>query len=207
MLVRVTMLEKFRRFLNETSNYDTEQSVKDAITGVFVGNNKTNIGSNFHSICENYNKPVVTEYFNQTQIDLAVNYAKNLGAHFSEIRLSKDYQIGNQIVTVSGATDKLHGNIIRDVKTKFSPATYLDYFESFQWRIYLDIFELDCFAYDVFEITGYKDKMGLDVRNCGIIQHEPMIMYRYEVMQSDIKELIAEFLEWLRISKMNIYFK
>ena len=54
-LVRVTQIEAFRRW-TEQSDYDnfeiTEQSVIDGITGTFAGNDLTRIGTAFHSIVE-----------------------------------------------------------------------------------------------------------------------------------------------------------
>ena len=54
-LIRVTQLEKFRRYIeqSEYANYEiTEQSVIESITGVFTGNEQTRIGTAFHSIVE-----------------------------------------------------------------------------------------------------------------------------------------------------------
>ena len=51
-VVRVTQLEKFRRFITDHSEYDTEQSVIDTLTGEFKGNEYTYIGTAFHKIVE-----------------------------------------------------------------------------------------------------------------------------------------------------------
>ena len=51
-LVRVTQIEKFRRFITGHSDYDTEQSVIDTLTGSFKGNEYTRIGTSFHKIVE-----------------------------------------------------------------------------------------------------------------------------------------------------------
>ena len=54
-LIRVTQLEAFRRYIeqSEYANYEiTEQSVIESITGVFEGNTYTKIGSAFHKIVE-----------------------------------------------------------------------------------------------------------------------------------------------------------
>ena len=50
--VRVTQLEKFRRYMDSVSPFDTEQSVIDTLSGEFKGNEYTWIGTAFHKIVE-----------------------------------------------------------------------------------------------------------------------------------------------------------
>lgn len=54
-LVRVTQLEAFRRYMEQSENARfeiTEQSVIDTISGQFTGNAYTRIGTAFHSVIE-----------------------------------------------------------------------------------------------------------------------------------------------------------
>ena len=51
-LLRVTQLEKFRRYLSGDYDYETEQDVIDTITGDFKGNAYTYVGTAFHRIVE-----------------------------------------------------------------------------------------------------------------------------------------------------------
>ena len=51
-LLRVTQLEKFRRYITEHSEYDDERSVIDNLTGQFTGNQYTRVGTAFHKIVE-----------------------------------------------------------------------------------------------------------------------------------------------------------
>lgn len=201
MIVRVTNLEKFRRFRDGVSSFDTEQSVIDTISGVFVGNNKTFIGSAFHSIIEKgvHNSNVI---FNLNQIEIALKHKENIYPFIPEIRQNKDFETNFGIITLSGAIDVLQGNQIRDTKTKFSSPEYLEYFDSYQWRIYLSIFGLDRFYYDIFEFIGYKDEMLLDVSGCGIKQHDPYECLRYDNLETDIIQLLNEFMEWVCFRKL-----
>jgi len=211
MILRVTNLEKFRRFRDGVSSFDTEQSVIDTLTGVFVGNNKTIIGSAFHSIIEHSEdirmlKSDMSGHveFNEEQIKIAVLHSLNLQPFIPEIRQNKDYETNYGIVTMSGAIDVLQGNQIRDTKVKFSSPLYLDYYDSFQWRIYLSIFGLDRFYYDIFELIGYKDEMMVDVSKCEIKQHEPYECLRYKNLETDIIELLNEFLEWVKFRNIKL---
>ena len=56
-LVRVTLLESFRRYISGDYAYVDEQSVIDNITKKFEGNDYTRIGTAFHSIVET-GKPI-----------------------------------------------------------------------------------------------------------------------------------------------------
>lgn len=61
-LVRVTQIEAFRRFVeqSDSNNYEiTEQSVMDSVTGSFKGNCQTRVGSAFHAIVETGCQPCV----------------------------------------------------------------------------------------------------------------------------------------------------
>lgn len=208
-IVRVTMLESFRRFRdNVTETYDTEEKLIETITGKFTGNSKTIIGSAFHSIIENYGtKNQETEQsifkkfgvkFSNEQIAIAQTHALNIAPFIPEIRSHKQY--GN--IIVSGAIDALQGNVIRDTKTKFRDVTVIDYLNSYQWRFYLDIFGLDRFVYDIFEFKEYKENYALDVSLLQLKKHDPFSCVSYDNMQKDIFSLVNDFSQWADFRKI-----
>jgi len=204
--IRVTMLEKFRRFRDQVSeSYDTEQSVIEALTGEFTGNDLTNIGTAFHYVVEKGAEwiiPTPKTLFEkwqviatEEQIFLFYNHAIDLLPFVPEVRLSKKFNSILGEITISGCADVLQGNVLRDTKCKFSPPKMIEYYDSFQWRIYLSIFGLNQFFYDVFEFTGHN---GRDVSEFKIIPHEPFECIRYENMERDIEQLINDFCEWIK---------
>lgn len=206
-LIRVTQLEKFRRYITEASSYDTEQSVIDTLSGEFRGNEYTRIGTAFHSIIETGEPhcadPVdgcvidVDDHgvrFNAQQLQVALDYRnEHLGA-FHEIRQYKDY--GRAIVT--GCADLIDGIEPHDIKTKYSQPNDKDYIDSCQWRYYLDIFNADVFHFDLFIFEGYKiDKHGYDVRGLELNRHTPPITcYRYPNMEVDNLSLLNSFMDF-----------
>ncbi|MEG1685956.1 MAG: hypothetical protein RR319_08465 [Bacteroides sp.] len=208
-LIRVTQLEKFRRYITEHSDYDTEQSVIDGITGAFKGNEYTFIGTAFHRIVEGdysgiekidngriFNIDGNKVFYDLAQCNTAVNYAKSMPNAFHELR---EYQ-EMQGVMITGCADIINGFTIRDIKTKYSPIKDTDYTDSCQWHFYLDLFGADTFMFDLFEFVGYKkDKHGLDVRGLEIRPYSPPIVcYRYAGMEQDNNYLIREFIEWAK---------
>lgn len=226
-LIRATQLEQFRRFISDKYEYMTEQDVINTCTGVFEGNVKTRIGSALHSIVENgtdvitmsipagvrqftyYGKPCSEPVqlgkvvsiernniiFDEGQIALILNYKKSYPYAFHEQRKQKDY--GKVVIT--GCADMIDGSEIRDIKTKFSAPSDDDYIDSYQWRIYCDLFEADRFSFDLFEFEDYSETKHLyDVRGLNLRQHDPIVVYPYEHMHQDILNLIDDFVDFAK---------
>lgn len=211
-MIRVTTLESFRRFRdNVTETYDTEEKLIEHIKGEFKGNCKTEIGSAFHYLietgCEKQSE-ITKQFkvtFNHNHFQIALSHRSYILPFVPEIRKNKVFDTGKYKVEISGCTDVLQGNTLRDTKCKFSAPTYMDYYNSFQWRIYLSIFGLDRFLYDIFEFIGYKDEIVKDVSNLILKQHEPFECIRYEKMESEIITLINDFMEWVEFRNLQQY--
>ena len=224
-LIRVTTIESYRRYMSDDYSYVTEQDVIDGIVGEFSGNTYTRIGTAFHRIVEEgtpkcskvdegfreytyYNKPVrepipcgrafdvdgETIVMDVPQIKTALSYREEFDGAFHEVREYKDY--GDAIVT--GCADMIYGNMIRDIKTKYSPVDDKDYINSCQWRFYLDLFETDTFAFDLFVFEDYdKNRHKSDVRGLKLTRHQPAIMcYHYDGMERENRILLDSFLRW-----------
>ena len=217
--IRVTQLEKFRRFICEVSEFETEESLMETLTGKFEGNEYTRIGTAFHLIIEqgNYccdesmNNVYIGENlikFNKSHINIALNYKDSIKGCFHEIWTNKTYNINGTELNISGCADVILGNQIRDIKTKYSYLKNIaDYTDSIQWKLYCDIFELPEFYFDVFEFKGYdKEKHGYDVSALTLVKHEPIHCIEYSSMQKDIQYLLAEFIEFVRFRKIEHLF-
>lgn len=227
-IVRVTTIEAFRRYMEQSERdlYEvTEQSVIDSITGAFRGNEYTRIGTAFHAIVETgqqpctlapagfrsfsyYGKPAQEPVpegrtFNiegspvtldMEQIKVALNYRYQHIDAFHEVRKYKDY--GLAIVT--GCADMIDGVQLRDIKTKYSTPQDSQYYDTCQWRYYMELFGADTFDFDLFVFDGYKlDKHGYDVRGLKLAPYSPAIrVYRYNGMEQDNYNLLSRFLEW-----------
>lgn len=216
MIVRASNLEGFRRFRDQViESYDTEANVVASIDGSFKGNEKTTIGSAFHYIIEHhksihanpFNLDVINEVrkifgvtFSDAQCETALSHANAIYPFTPEVRHKKDFITKYGVLTVTGCSDVIQGNAIRDTKVKFRSPEYLEYYNSYQWRIYLSIFNLDAFYYDLFEVVSYKD--GLDVSGLTVKQHEPFECLRYANMETDIMVLINDFMDWINFRNL-----
>lgn len=233
-LIRVTQLEKFRRFISGEYEYETEQGVIDCITQEFTGNEYTRIGTAFHSIVET-GKPLCEKvpagersflYYGKeqkepvpcgrkfnidgynvvldvNQCQVALDYRNEHPNAYHEIRLYKDF--GDAIIT--GCADMIDGMEIRDIKTKYSYPSDIDYINSCQWKFYLELFQADVFYFDLFVFERYdKNKHGYDVRGLPLKRYEPAITcYRYEGMEQDNINLVHSFLEWAEYRNLTKY--
>lgn len=184
-LVRVTTIEAFRRYMeqSEYANYEiTEQSVIDSITGVFEGNVYTHIGSAFHKIVEEGTPKC-------EKVDAGERTFLYYGKEQKEpIPCGRAFDIeGNKVIldvpqckvalayrnehpdafheirlykdfgdaVVTGCADMIDGIEIRDIKTKYSTPSDADYISSCQWKFYLQLFNADIFHFDLFVFDGY----------------------------------------------------
>lgn len=234
-LIRVTSLEAYRRYMSDDYPYITEQSLIDGVTGGFVGNEYTYIGTAFHSIVET-GKPETEKvaesvrtflYYGKEKqeplpcgrkfniegndVILDVDQCKVALAYREEFIESlheiRTYKdYGEAIVT--GCADMINGNEIRDIKTKYSAVNDDDYINSAQWRFYLELFGLDTFHFDLFVFKGYnKEKHGMDVRGLSLERHLPAITcYRYKTMEEDNRLLLESYLGWIRRNNLEKYF-
>jgi hypothetical protein len=213
----------------EVSEFETEESLMETLTGKFEGNEYTRIGTAFHKIVEcgdisekrDISFSVGTPesvlkidnfkvVFSQSQINIALAYKQSIKGCFHEIRANKVYDINGTKINVSGGADVVLGNQIRDIKTKYSPLKSIsDYTDSIQWKLYCDIFELPEFYFDVFEFKGYdKEKHGYDVSGLTLVKHDPIHCIEYSEMQKDIHVLLTEFLDFVKFRKIeNLFYE
>lgn len=224
-LVRVTTLEKFRRYMSGDYEYETEQNVIESITKEFQGNEYTRIGTVFHRIVEEgtpecVKAPAGTRKFlyygketeepvppgrtfdvNGFKVSLDVPQCKVALAYRNQFpdawhEVRLYRDYGRAIVT--GCADMVDGAELRDIKTKYSYPSDADYINSVQWRYYLELFNMDVFHFDLFIFDGYKkEKHGYDVRGLELKRYEPPITcYRYEGMEQDNMMLLDDFMDW-----------
>lgn len=208
-VLRVTQVEQFRKWVSGEYDYVTEQAVIDSLSGEFKGNDRTRIGTAFHSVVENGDsagEPVeggrafdidgFRIILDESQREMALAYRDEFPRAFHEVRLRKDY--GEAIV--SGCADMVVGTELRDIKTRFSHMAGDMYSGSCQGMFYMDMFGAVAFHYDVFEFGGYKE--GTDARGLTLRRLDPLTVYApmaREDLESDNRRLVREFMAWIRV--------
>jgi hypothetical protein len=108
-----------------------------------------------------------------------------------EIKATRDYLIDDVVLTLVGKVDAISGKRIDDHKftAKFDPDRYLD---SYQWRIYLEIYAANEFRWNIFEAHESAPKNYL-IRNV-----HPLTMHRYPGMGEDVERELREFVAFAR---------
>ena len=219
--VSVTTLEKFRRVLaaGEDNTWDTEAALYQQLTGTFIGTDKTDLGSAFHTLCE-FGWPerhliyqsgrfhVAGKFaFTAQQAEVAYQYKQEHPHMLAELPVSKTYEAPSVNFLVRGRVDGLEGTIVRDPKTRYSAIDVQGYLDSYQWRIYLDMLGLSQFYYDIFQVKSYPTA-GLPTYNPETgCRHLPeklafekpvsISCFAYPTMRRDVEELLIKFSDWV----------
>jgi energy-coupling factor transporter ATP-binding protein EcfA2 len=203
--ISVTTIESFRNYLNGSLE---EEALLKRIRGKYEPSRYMELGTAFHDILEKINE----RYSEEKKCFIAKNgiefdydiiaqcyQAVNQKASF-EIKTTKVFTIGNEQVEVVAKVDQLFGNYVYENKTCWGGFSFERYFQSCQWKYYMDIFEAEKVSYNVF--CFYDAKNGIQLR--GI---EQFSFDRYPDLDSDLNELLTSFLEFIHSRKLEEYFQ
>lgn len=148
------------------------------------------IGTAWHSVLED--PPEKIEFIEKNGYNFQIDCDAEISLpQIKEIRADKQYDIDGYKVSLSGGCDGITGNTVYDHKLTFKPNPE-NYFDSYQWRAYLDIFEADKFIY--YPYHAKQDDDGL-IR---IVDVSEMPLYRYPDMETDLKTGIRNLLSFCR---------
>ncbi len=108
-----------------------------------------------------------------------------------EMKATREYEIDGFAVTLVGKVDAVHGRRIHDHKftARYDPERFLN---SYQWRIYLDVFDADEFRWNVFEGREIGPK------TYGITQLHKLGVHRYPTMGADVERELSRFVSFAR---------
>lgn len=110
-----------------------------------------------------------------------------------ELKATRDYTVGDCTVTLVGKVDGLHGRRVDDHKftSRYDAERFMG---SYQWRVYLDVFDADEFRWNIFE--GYEDR---DAAKRYIIHTVHQLkMHRYPDMRADVVRELGKFIEFAK---------
>ena len=93
-------------------------------------------------------------------------------------------------VDVSSRCDLIEGLRVHDIKTTEKTINPDKYHESFQWRLYLELFGCDQFTYHVVQMTGTKK--GFMPKD-----YQAFDLYRYDGMREECESLVRECAEFV----------
>lgn len=152
-------------------------------------NDKMLIGTAFHKMLEN--PPDELNEVTQDGFTFRIDCdAEIILPQVREIRATKEYHIGGLDVTLTGGCDGITGTKVYDHKLTFRPEPE-NYFQSYQWRAYLDIYNADSFTYYLYHAIEDGDKISIK-------EVSQLDMYRYPGMVEDLEDGILEMVEFAR---------
>lgn len=202
--VAVTTIESFRNYLN--GSIELEDLLK-RVRGDFTPSRYMDLGSAFHDILEKAEERFIPERNvfkakNGIEFDFDIISPCNekivQDAPF-EVKITKIYKIGDEEVEVVAKVDQLYGNHIIENKTCWGMFDFERYFNSCQWKYYLDIFEAERVYYNVFCLS---DKVGgIELRNI-----EQFSFNAYPDLRDDLNELLTDFVKFIHNQKLEEYF-
>jgi len=218
--ISVTTLEKFRRYMADTSSYDTEAALIETLSGTFEGNDKTKTGSAFHKIIEDPSSATPVKKDNKLWLvseniafpsacaEKALSFRNQHPLLVYEIPVGKIYRTKKYEVKVTGRIDSIEGKHIRDAKTKYrAPSDLTDYTDSCQWMFYLDIIGLKVFHFDIFEVKRFKELKAAEDGICylegiDIVYHDPITCLAYLTMNEYLHYLVEQFMIYIEFRNL-----
>lgn len=210
--ISVTTIEKYRRYMVGASSYDTEAALLETIKGIFLGNDKTDIGGAYHKIMEGeaqvFDDSLLADniFFTPEQARPALAFRERHKHMIHEIPVTKVYETRIGPVLVSGRIDGQEGKETEDKKCKFREPDFREYTDSYQWRYYLDMLGTDLFYYDLFEVRGFT-RFGFQgsVRTLPGVTfhaHERHQCVRYQQLPGDCRSMLNDFLDYIELRQL-----
>lgn len=209
--IRVTTIEKYRRYITNASPRDTEEELLESIKGTFEGNDMTDIGEAYHEVIEGkaqvVDDGVVANniFLTASQIAPALEFRNRHKHMIHEIPVTKIYQTRFGDILVSGRIDGQEGLETEDKKCKFRPPNFQEYSDSYQWRYYLDMLGNNTFFYDLFEVQGFKGFGPGTPRTLPGVSfhaHDRLQCVRYLRMTDDCLAMLNDFLDYIELRNL-----
>lgn len=168
----------------------TAEDLRDRVLRKSPPNDRMKMGTAWHAILENPPEEEIKEIEKDGYkffIDCeAVIYMPQV----VEVRANKTYHVAGHDVTLTGKVDGITGNMIYDHKLTFRPDVE-NYFDSYQWRAYLDIFNAEYFTYYIYSA---KEKNNLVT----ITDISQFTVYRYPGMVADLENGISNMVQFIK---------
>ncbi len=204
MRISVTTIESYRRYL---IGIDNEEKLIESITKRSPPTINMQRGTAFHSILEepeyHYNLDTGNYICNGIEFDFDIVMKCKAEIDYTglfEIKHTKVYEVAKERITVVGKCDQLIGTTVIENKTKWATFDIDSYQQSYQWRLYLDMFFVDSVKYNVFCMSALQDGIRLN-------SIEKFTMHPYLNLESDVKKMIASFVDYIHFRGLEQFFQ
>lgn len=121
------------------------------------------------------------------------NFLETPRCLYNEVPKAKYIKVRGHDVRVLGYADGIDGNTIREYKTTSKGIDLEKYMDSFQWRLYLWLFEeVERVVYHVYRYNISKDGM-----RCAIVAYHTVQLNRYAGLDADVQGALSELVAFL----------
>lgn len=192
MRLSVTVVEAFRLW-RDTGDWMALADLEATIKHETVANEKMKRGSAFHAVLEH---PVRVEamgeaYYEANGYRFSANGMDGVLALMPHDRVSETKtEVLIDGITLVGKADALHGVIGYEGKCS-ERVDVENYFDSFQWRAYIRMFNL---ASVVYILAQARDTGGGFIVIDSVL---PMALYRYPNLNDDVRRLMLECADFI----------
>lgn len=183
---RVTKLQAFNLFRSE--DWFNSEKLIDQISGTHEVNKAMKLGTDFHKMIENRPLKKSIGIFSE-EVIYEINAIEEDCAREVEGELIIPIEQGSLIV--SGHADAIKGNMVIDYKTTLAEPHIDMYFDSYQWRLYLLMFDAKVFKYDFFKLSYNKAVKDQEIYTATRL--DPLYLYAYKDMFKDCQRLAQDF--------------
>lgn len=188
---RVSRVEAFRQWeANDESDWNDSKRMLATLRDEDEETDRMRAGKAFHLALElgqSGDMICADGYTFPIRADISIDLPE-----VRELRAEKVYIVDDQPILITGQVDGIDGLRIDDHKTtgRFDAERYL---QSYQWRLYLDIFAASKFRWNVFEIGETNDPMVWEVFGAHRLEQ-----YRYPALGDDCQALVTRFARFVR---------
>ena len=195
MIIRATALVTYQDYMNDVITYD---ELMNRYRGLDKPSVFMQAGTAYHELVEGFT--MSNDLFDTKAQQLAMSIGSEFV--FKELRRSKMLTVRGRDVVLTGKVDGISGDVIHDVKTKYS---YIDadciakYTNSHQGLVYCYLFEKRQVTYHIVNLKKTKDEYSL-TDYC-----------TFDVFFDDVNEkterLLTEFVSFLIDHDLEQYFQ
>lgn len=210
----VSKIEQFRKYIHEAYNgFIKNEDVIKSIKGEQVYKPAMVFGTAYHALIEGVEQGVMQDaagyvvktsdmpesvFISHGLATHAAQYRAKYPAMTHEVNISKVYHGPGFRMLVKGRVDGLNVLDIHDAKTTERNPSYDDWFETYQWRLYLDMLNTKKFFYDFFVLH----KKGGEVDRIKTIT---IPFSTYPEITDDCMKLITYYVEFCKVHGLMEY--
>jgi hypothetical protein len=207
MRISATILESFRRMLNEEEELadQIESDLIAKLKGEFVWTPEMRLGSAYHAILERPQRALSGYYeadgFQFEPVTVEAMLEQLFPGGTFEAKTTREILVpGFGFVTLVAKADHLYGADLDEFKTTLGSFDAETYTESYQWRMMALLFEPVRINYRVALLSADRQTGIIGLRSIEQVQ-----VYPYPDLERDVRNMVKEFCHYARTKGLESY--